>query len=125
MNLAFELAFGHILAVVPQAEWEAEAAPVAPIPPPNRDDEDLDFGLLLIGRDNDDSVENEDIYDEDEGNVGFGSLDLYHAQELIELSLEDAGVIWRSVCWSHCFRSTYMFPQVCSTTTSLWLLCKR
>ena len=32
---------------------------------------------------------------------------------------------WRSVCCSCSFRSSNMFPQVCSSTTSVWLLCNR
>ena len=46
----------------------------------------------MTGYDYDYSIENEDIYNEDEGTVDFGSPDLYDVQELIELSLEDAGI---------------------------------
>ena len=82
-NLAFESAFGHI----PAVEAEAEAAPVALV----NDDDDNNFGVHMTGRDDDDEIENE-IYDANEGDVGFGSPDLYDIKELIELSTEDPGI---------------------------------
>ena len=34
----------------------------------------------------------EDLFNDDEGNVGFGSPEFYDVKELIELSLEDADI---------------------------------
>ena len=67
MNLVFEPVFGLIPAVLPSAKREAEAEG-APVAPRKQDEEELDFGVHLTGRDNVDSIENEDIYDEDDGN---------------------------------------------------------
>ena len=50
------------------------------------------WSIYLTGRDDDNSFGNDYIYNEDEGNVDFGSPDLYDVQELIEISLEDVGI---------------------------------
>ena len=78
-TLAFELVFGHIISavvspvIVAPAEREAEAAPVVL----NEDeDKDVDFGVHhLTGHGDDDNIDNE-IYDKNEGDVGFGTPDL-------------------------------------------------
>ena len=92
-NLAFESAFGHIPAT-PVAEApprEAEVVPAATVVV-NRDEDD-DFGVHWTAHDDDEDNENkEDIYNEEEGDVGFGSPDIYDVQELIELCLEDPGI---------------------------------
>ena len=77
-NLVFELAFGNIPAVV--------AAPVA-----LNEDEDVDFVVYLTRHDNDDNINNK-IYDTNEGDVGFGSPDLYHIRKMIELLNGDPGI---------------------------------
>ena len=74
---------------MPPAEAEAEVAPVAPVTlvALNGDGDELDFGVHLTGRGNDGNNEDE-IYNEDEGDVAFGSPDLYDVKELIELCLK-------------------------------------
>ena len=79
-NLAFQSAFGHIPAVEPpviaeadEVEAEAEAASVALV----NEDDDNNFRVHMTGRDDDDEIENEnELYDANEGDVGFGSPDL-------------------------------------------------
>ena len=58
------------------------------------DGEDVDFGFHFTAcDDNNDNIENEDeIYNKEEGDVGFGSPDIYDVQELIEMCLEDPGI---------------------------------
>ena len=46
----------------------------------------------MTGHDNVDQIDYE-IYDENEGNVGFGSPDLYYIKELIELLTEDPCIL--------------------------------
>ena len=96
--MAFESAFGHIPAVEPaviaeadEVEVEAEAALVALV----NEDDNNNFGVHMAGRDDDNEIENEnenELYDANEGDVGFGSPDLYNVKELIELSTEDPGI---------------------------------
>jgi len=101
-NIAFESAFGHIpvTPAPPPRETEEEAEKVL-VPErvdatgvaANSDEAELDFGVHLTAHDDEDDIENEDeIYNEEEGDVGFGSPDIYDVQELIELCLEDPGI---------------------------------
>ena len=98
------MVFGHIPATPvvgpPQIEAEVEAEQVlvpsrvdTPAVAANIDEEDLDFGVHLVAHDNDnDNIENEDeIHKKEEGDVGFGSPDVYDVQKLIEMCLEDPG----------------------------------
>ena len=104
-NLGFESAFGHIPAVEPpviveadKVEAEAAVAPVA-LGALINEDEDNNFGVHMTGRDDDDDdeIENEnenenELYDANDGDVGFSSPDLYDIKELIELLTEDPGI---------------------------------
>ena len=82
-TLAFELVFGHIISavvspvIVAPAEREAEAeAEAAPVVLNEDEDKDVDFGVHhLTGHGDDDNIDNE-IYDKNEGDVGFGTPDL-------------------------------------------------
>ena len=69
-NLAFESAFGHISTVIPPIV----AAPAATVA--LNEDEDVDFGIYLTGRDNDDNIDNK-INDKNERDIWFSSPDLY------------------------------------------------
>ena len=92
--MVFELAFGHI----PATPVEAEQVEAEQVLVPSRVDtpaeEDVDFGVHLTAHDdNNDNIENEDeIFNKEEGHVGFGSPDIDDVQELIEMCLEDPGV---------------------------------
>ena len=91
VNLAFETAFGHI----PTTETPAEVANEKE-PPQNQDEDDVGIAVHMADREDDDEDMNnegvEDLFNDDEGNVGFGSPDFYDVKELIELSLEDADI---------------------------------
>ena len=92
VTLAFETAFGHI----PTTETPAEVANNEKEPPQNQDDDDVGIAVHMADRE-DDADEDvnegvEDLFNDDEGNVGFGSPDFYDVKELIELSLEDADI---------------------------------
>ena len=50
----------------------------------------VDFEVHMAGRDNDD-IDNE-IYDTNEGDVGFGSPNLHNMEESTELLTEDPGI---------------------------------
>ena len=91
VNLACETAFGH----VPTTETPAEVANEKG-PPQNQDEDGIGIAVHMADREDEDKDVNnegvEDLFDDNEGNVGFGSLDFYDVKELIELSLEDADI---------------------------------
>lgn len=63
-----------------------------------QDEDDVDMAVQMADRAEDDDEElndevEEDLFNDDEGNVGFGPPDYYDVEEMIELSLEDPDMI--------------------------------
>jgi hypothetical protein len=100
VNEGFEVAFGNI--AVPTLESPLpEIRPPPELPPLpavstvattealDEDLDDLNFGTHMTGQDDDNEDEDEEIFDRNNGNIGFGSTDYYDIEELIELALED------------------------------------
>ena len=94
VNLAFENAFRHVPIteppeVVPNNETDGN------IEESQQDEDDIGIAVHMADRDDEEEGMNddvEDIFNNDEGNVGFGSPDFYDVKELIELSIEDADI---------------------------------
>ncbi len=62
-----------------------------------QDEDDVGMAVQMADCDEDDDEEpndevQEDLFNDDEGNVGFGSPDYYDVKELRELSLEDPDI---------------------------------
>ena len=95
VNMAFETAFGHIH-TTEMVEVANEGDEISQNKEPQNQDED-NFGIAvhMVDHEDDDKYVNsevEDLFNNNEGNVGFESLDFYDVKELIELSLEDADI---------------------------------
>jgi len=100
VNDGFEVAFENI-AVPTLKSPSPEIRPPPELPPlpavstvatteaVDGDLDDLHFGTHMTGKDDDNEDEDEEIFDRNEGNIGFGSPDYYDVEELIELALED------------------------------------
>ena len=95
VNLAFETAFRHIHITEETPELPNEAAWSGQESQQHKGDVGMVVQMADCDKDNDeepnDEVE-EDLFNDDEGNVGFGSPDYGDVKERIELSLEDPDI---------------------------------
>ena len=92
--MAFETAFGYISTRETPAEVANEGDEKEP--PQNQDEDDVGIAVHMADCEDDDKDVNnervEDLFNDNEGNVGFGYPNFYDVKELIELSLEDADI---------------------------------
>ncbi len=93
--MAFEIAFRHIHITEETPELPNEAARSGQ--ESQQDGGDVGMVVQMVDCDKDDDEEpndevEEDLFNDDEGNVGFGSPDYGDVKERIELSLEDSDI---------------------------------
>ena len=89
----FETAFRHIpITETPEVPNEADGNSQEP----QQDEDDVGIAVHMTDWDKHDEEPNDEVEDDlindNEGNVGFGSPDFYDVQELIELSHENSDV---------------------------------